>query len=326
MNREHSLKKLLGAAPRSAAGAAREGRAGLRLALYLGALLLLGSLAPELPPAVRGGDGPAALNGAGWEGRRLVAQLLWAKTHAVLHAGMEERAARPGEARTRSEFHSHSGESPAEHAEHEGHDEHEEEGHVLVIPPAREDFRGILGDLERAVKPYLGADGKMYEKDADQTVPFYRLMTWADPHFIQGYTVGATFLCRAGEYTDRALEFLREGERYNPESPEIQTELGHFYVVYKKDYARAERHLRRALQLFARAQKLDELQKDALIDAHRWLALGYVEWGKPREAVAVARAGLRVEPQDPTFRHVLQFHGRNWTRDDLKQREGAGQR
>jgi tetratricopeptide (TPR) repeat protein len=297
-------------------------RTRLQFSALVGCLLLLGASGSALGQYVRpNAPGDRELDGAGWEGRRLLAQLLWVKTHAVLHAGVEERDARPGESKTRAgEFHQHGGASKQEietpepgHEEpsHEGHghDEHGEEGHVFVIPPAREDFRGVLGDLERAVKPYAGTDGKLYGKDTSQTLPFYRLMTWADPHFIQGYTVGSTFINKVGKETRSALQFLLEGERFNPDSFEIQTELGHLYLVYEHDYAAAEKHLQRAISLLPH-RKLTEMEEEARMDACRWLALDYVQWDKPAEAVQFSlRARAQFGP-DATLDHVIQRHGK----------------
>src|SRR6188474_2432492 len=76
---------------------------GLRLAALVGALVALGAGAGTLSPQVRLPSERAAQNGAGWEARRLVAQMLWLKTHAVMHAGVEERAARAGEEQSRAE-------------------------------------------------------------------------------------------------------------------------------------------------------------------------------------------------------------------------------
>lgn len=274
------------------------------LAALAGALLLLGAAGARLEPWVRPAATDAALSGAGWEARRWIAQFLWLKIHAVLHAGAEERRARPGEAVTRAaELHLHGGEPGSPH-------EHEGEGYVLVIPPRHEDFRGLLGDLERAVKPYAGADGRLYSKDADQTIPFYRLLTWLDPHFVQGYTVGANMICRAGRYPEQGLAFLREGERHNPDSFEIQVELGHFHLVYWRDWAAAERHLRRALALVPRGRRLTDVEEDARADAYRWLALTYREWGRREEAVRVAREGLAVLGHDGVLEHVIARGGR----------------
>ena len=300
----------------------------VKAVLLLAALVGLGAIGSSFettmrPPADR------AQNGAAWEGRRLLAQILWLKTHAIIHAGVEERDARPGEVVTAANA-AHPEHLGHSHDEHQGHDaaheleahEGEQEGHadehgdgdeareVLTIPSAATDFRGILGDLERTTKPYMGVKGERYEKDADQTVPFYRLMTWADPHFIQGYTVGATFLCRAGKHVKAGIDFLLEGERNNPDSFEIQTELGHFYLVYQKDYPTAERHLRRALELLPQGRELTEPESEERADAYRWLALTYREWNRPADALQVAHRGLKVLGEDPTLHLILTHHGK----------------
>lgn len=298
---------------------------GLQLAGLLGCLIALGWGSSHLQSFVRADtNNGVAQDGAAWEGRRLLAQYLWLKTHAVLHAGVEERDAKPGEEKTRAnEFHTHGGsghnepnlagahdEHGDEHEDEQKHGDHDHDGHVFVIPPKREDFRGILGDLERAVQPYTDKKGKLYSKDSRQTIPFYRMMTWADPHYIQGYTVGATFIGKVGGDEDAGLNFLLEGERYNPDSFEIQTELGHFYLVYKQNYAAAEQHLIKALALVKGRKHLTEIEDDARTDAFRWLALTYQKEGKAEDAVRIAHQGLATLTTDVTMRHVLERHGR----------------
>lgn len=320
MSAGQSLNRVL---PSAVAPTVAGGRfaTGLRVGVYIAALIGLGAIGSILSPAVREGQpGDPAQNGAGWEGRRLIAQLLWVKTHAVLHAGMEEREARAGEGQDLPGYHTHGkhGEEKAEGGSHSGAGEHaDEDGHVPVILSARRDFRGFLGDLERQVKPYLASDGQEFSKDPEQTVPFYRLMTWADPHFIQGYTLGATFIAKGGKYADRGIQFLLEGERANPHSFEIQTELGHFYLVYKKDPARAEAHLVRAIQLAPPHDKQSEGEQESFLDAYHWLVLAYVKSGQPEQAVRLAKQGLRYVAHDPTFSHVLKYHGRDWTHQDV---------
>ena len=298
--------------PRALSARAREG---LQLAALVAALALLGAGSTalrEVAHPVRKGE--VELNSAGWEGRRLAAQFLWLKTHAVLHAGVEERAARAGEEKTRAgEYHEH-GKAEGGHGHGDGHgdghdDDHDGDGHVLAIPPAAEDFRGVLGDLEREIKPYKDKHGKMYEKDAQQTIPFYRLMTWADPHFVQGYTIGATFISEAGKFADVGLAFLHEGERNNPRSFEIQTELGHFYLAYKKDFPRAEHHFRRALQLVPTDRKLTDLEQDSRDDLYHWAALNYVEWGRPVDAVRIARRGITDLSGDGMLQKIVARRG-----------------
>lgn len=320
MSAGQSLNRVL---PSAGAPAIAAGRfaTGLRVGSYVASLIGLGVIGSILSPAVHGGRlRDTVQNGAGWEGRRLIAQLLWVKTHAVLHAGMEEREARVGEGQDLPGYHTHGkhGEEHAEGGAHSGVAEHaDEDGHVPVIPSAQRDFRGFIGDLERQVKPYLSNDGQEFSKDPEQTVPFYRLMTWSDPHFIQGYTVGATFIAKAGKYADRGIEFLLEGERANPESFEIQTELGHFYLVYKKSPSAAIPHLLQSIQLAPPYDKQSEGEQESFLDAYHWLVLACVKAEQPEQAVRFAKEGQRYQAQDPTFNHVLKYHGRDWSHKDV---------
>ena len=294
-------------------------RTAVRLTVLLGLLAALGYGGDTVRPQLFGHSGlnGATIDGASWEGRRLIAQLLWGRAHAVLHAGVEERDARAGEAQTRkNEFHGHddhadkadphdhAGHDHAAHDSHEahyegdGHSEEEHAGHVLVIPPKHEDFRGVLGDLERAVKPYLAADGKPYSKDPDQAIPLYRLMTMADPHFVQAYTVGAAFIARGGAHADQGLAFLREGERNNPDSFEIQTEIGHFLLVYKKLPREAIVHLEKARAKIPSGRELTDIETDAREDAYRWLTYAYRAVGDRAKVREVASEGLKVLGED----------------------------
>jgi hypothetical protein len=112
-----------------------------------------------------------------------------------------------------------------------------------------------------------------------------------------------------GREPEAAIQFLLEGERFNPDSFEIETELGHLYLVEKKDYASAEKHLLRAIVLLPH-RKLTELEDEARSDAYRWLALNYVQWEKPAEAVRLARDARVLLGPDATLDHVLQRHGK----------------
>jgi hypothetical protein len=274
-------------------------RTGLRLAGLIALLAALGYGGDALRPQLfGGGQSGAAMEGASWEGRRLTAQVLWGQAHAVLHAGVEEREARAGEAQTRqNEFHGHDDHADHYEAANLAEGEHEA-GHVLVIPPKHEDFRGVLGDLERTVKPYTAPDGKPYAKDPDQAIPLYRLMTMADPHFVQAYTTGATFIARGGARAEEGLAFLREGERHNPESFEIQMELGHFALIYGKRPREAIRRLERARAGLPTGRPLNDLETDARADTYHWLAYAYRAVGDKARVREVAAEGVRVMGED----------------------------
>lgn len=266
---------------------------GLRVGFLLALLMLLGGLGTELRTgALQTASEEAAQEGAGWEGRRLLARLMWVKSEQVLHGGVEHAAAAEAEA------------APHHHDREEG--EEAPHGHDLAILSTEEDFRGILGDIERSVKPYADEKGMETHRDQSQTLPFFRLMTWLDPHFVRGYTTGAAMLCDAGKHADVGLAFLQEGLSHNPDSFEIQMEVGRFHLVYFRKYALAERHLTRALELAPRGRELSEDEFSALTDTFRWLALCYSGWRKPADARRVARLGLKVIGPDVVLERVIQ--------------------
>ena len=62
--------------------------------------------------------------------------------------------------------------------------------------------------LGSSIENITTSSGVTPSRDAEQTIPLYRMMTWADPHFVQGYTVGAAFLCDAGRHPDLGVDFL----------------------------------------------------------------------------------------------------------------------
>ncbi|MBI3912191.1 MAG: hypothetical protein HY320_14835 [Armatimonadetes bacterium] len=178
-------------------------------------------------------------------------------------------------------------------------------------PSPRADFRGFLGELESQIHPTFAAGGH-YHENPEKTIPLFRLMTWANPYFVSGYTVGANILCDAGRHVGEAIAFLQEGEHHNPFSIEIQTELGRYFVYYLRHYALAEQHLHRALDLARGRDAMPPDEAEAVWNAYRWLALAYQAWGKHSQAVAVAKEGRRRVGPDIVLDGVLrQSHFRS---------------
>lgn len=93
-------------------------------------------------------------------------------------------------------------------------------GTPTMIRDAANDFRGFIGDLERAVQPYQPADQQHVHTDGTELLPWYRLATLTDPHNVRGYMIGAWWLSgvRGGEKHEEAIAFLDEGIRNNPRS------------------------------------------------------------------------------------------------------------
>lgn len=112
-----------------------------------------------------------------------------------------------------------------DHDDHTRHDhgstDHEPSAGVQMrMRSAEEDFRGIIGDLEREIKPWRDPEAPHVLVGGAELLPWFRLMTITNPHFIRGYRIGAMWLGREDKH-DEALEYLDEGIARNPENPEL---------------------------------------------------------------------------------------------------------
>ncbi len=71
-----------------------------------------------------------------------------------------------------------------------------------------------------------------------EILPWLRLSAELDPQRVETYTVAAYWLRNMGKIQE-AEQFLHEGRRANPDSPEILFELGKLYYESEHDAARA---------------------------------------------------------------------------------------
>ena len=85
--------------------------------------------------------------------------------------------------------------------------------------------------------------------------------------------------------------------------------MGHYYLVYKWDFPRADHYFRRALQLVPTDRKLTDLEEDSRDDLYHWVALNYVEWGRPADAVRVARRGITALGGDKMLQKIVDRRG-----------------
>ncbi len=171
---------------------------------------------------------------------------------------------------------------------------------TTIIPTAEKDFRGVFGDVDRAVNAWT-PDMQYKQNDPRQCMPLFRLMTWLDPQFVEGWTNGAMVIGMGytKEATQKAKEFLREGYRANPDCVDIPTMFGMFEVTRDKDYVKAERFFRQAVNNGrARFEVLSETERNALQGAYRWLALVYRNTGQFRKLKKTVTEGMHLFPDD----------------------------
>lgn len=151
-----------------------------------------------------------------------------------------------------------------EHDEHEDHKEHEEE----EDHETGEDYLGAPRDwIDKFGRNFfVTRHTHLPEGKQREMLPWLRLAASMDPHQVENYTVAAFWLRTKLNKADQAEEFLREGWRNNPDSPEILFELGQLLLENRKDPTRARNILELALRLWAR-QDADGRRPDPFVAA-----------------------------------------------------------
>ncbi|HVL40363.1 MAG TPA: tetratricopeptide repeat protein [Fimbriimonadaceae bacterium] len=230
--------------------------------------------------------------------RTSVSAWLWVRTDLYLHNGVEMRPMTDWERRQGRETHE---------AAHDGHERLHDESHVTTVVPAAEyDFRGLFGHIEREITAYKDMRGHDHN-DPKSALPLFRLMTWLDPHFIQGWTVGASVIARDRDErsTAAAIAFLQSGLEQNPGNIAILTDLAQVHITRRKDYRRAIPILEKAVELHRRRNRLPKGEEEPLLRAYRWLGLCHRNLGNTADMRRVAEEGLSQFPDDAVLDRML---------------------
>ena len=189
---------------------------------------------------------------------------------------------------------------------------HNDEIIVTVVPSKEQDFRGWLGDIERATTSYKDMKGH-HHNNPKTTLPLFRLMTWLDPQFVPGWTTGATILRwdPSKEGDNKALAFLLQGLEQNPKSIDILTQIGFLYLradenSQLRDMASAVPYLEKARALgIENLRVLGEQEREALLETYRWLGLAYRDLHRSEDRQRVVNEGLRIYPDDGVLKHLI---------------------
>jgi len=142
---------------------------------------------------------------------------------------------------------------------------------ATMIPDAPNDFRGIVGELERRVKPWHGPDVPDVHSSATELLPWYRVMTVSDPHNVRAYLVGGWWL--KGAKPEEGLKFAEEGIASNPKAFQLRYMKGQILLELARraresgaDDAAARELSREAFQSFLQAADLAVEQRPADYD------------------------------------------------------------
>jgi len=161
------------------------------------------------------------------EMRTSVSDMIFLKTERYLDGGVayvphtdEELASVTGET---GQIDQARAEHPADDHGHQDHHHGEEDhggatyaGTPTIIRPPEQDFRGIIGTMHRAIAPYRDPTEEHDHSDGTELLPWYRLMTMADPHSVRGYAIGSWWV--RDHSVDEALRFVDEGIANNPDA------------------------------------------------------------------------------------------------------------
>jgi tetratricopeptide (TPR) repeat protein len=205
-----------------------------------------------------------------------------------------------------------------------GHDEHNHEhpdaasaeddelhfncqGAETVIPTRQKDFRGIIGELHRRVKPWQDPSKPHLHTQGSELLPWYRLMTLSDPHNIRGYMIGAWWLKHFQKKPQllEATKFLDEGIRYNPDSFQLFLMKGHITSTLE-DHEETRQLYRKAAELAIQKRPPDgkisrdwgRYQEEDAMAAIRLAVFSEKEYGSVKTALDLARRYLKIIGQD----------------------------
>jgi tetratricopeptide (TPR) repeat protein len=107
-------------------------------------------------------------------------------------------------------------------------------------------------------------------------LPWLRLSAELDPHRIETYVVGSYWLGKNMGRINEAEQFLREGLRENPHSPEILYELGNIQTEHRNNDPRARNLWELALEKWWRFEAVKP-EPNKLIAARLHAGLSQVE-------------------------------------------------
>jgi tetratricopeptide (TPR) repeat protein len=231
------------------------------------------------------------------EFRTSLSSFLYARAHDYMHGGMVFRAATEAEVSAGKRLATH-GDSLEDH-----HGTQE----TSVVPEQSYDPRSFWGDIERNTQPWMDIRHHGH-RDLVESLPLFRIMTWADPHFIEGYDMGSYLVFSAAKdrNVDRAMEFLAEGIKNNPNSYRLLKSYGHYVLTQKHDARTAASYLQRAVEILelrakrppAREQTERQKMIDDMESMQAWneFIQALRKSGRKEETIRWAKRCLEVSP------------------------------
>lgn len=131
-----------------------------------------------------------------------------------------------------------------------------------------------------------------------EIIPWLYYSAKIDPHNIDAYTTTAFYLAHTFGKDKDALDFLREGLRYNPDSWQINAEIGRMYFQSFEKIEKAVRFLSRAYGL-QKQNPHDKFQERYVLTL---LAASYESIGEEQSALKTYKILSKLFPNEETFK------------------------
>lgn len=252
--------------------------------------------------------------------RASAADLMWVKTELYMHNGVAFKGHINKDELTRT------GEAPVHHhhddmrddrdaaADHGDHDEDDDCARAgTLIPEPGKDYRGFIGTLQRQVQPWQDAKAAHTHTSGDELLPWYRVLTYSNPHHWRGYMIGTWWLSKKNTTRSQAESFIDEGVRNNPNVFQLQLMRGRILMA-REAWADAIAAFKRAAELAEKARPADgkakppawtESDEEDYASALRYIPL--IQWRKlnnPAAAQKSLAAAIERLPGDKSLNQI----------------------
>lgn len=249
------------------------------------------------------------------DGRRLFANHFFIQADVSFHSGyypsIFDQVEKPKQSPMISGHDEHDHEAEGHH-EHEAHHDEAEEAHEKEMS-----FLGKSRDwIEAFGRHFIVTEHTHLEGGQEREIlPWLRISASLDPQRIDTYTVSAYWLrSRLGKVKE-AEDFLREGLRANPNSPEILFELGRLYNENYRDTNRARNVWELALRRW-RETEADKKEPNMFVFEQITVNLGRLEeeTGNFDKAISYFELGKTASPRPEALESQI---------EEIKQKKAA---
>ena len=211
---------------------------------------------------------------------------------------------------------------PAAGPRAESHEEGEKgHKHLTLIPAADDDFRGVVGDVEREVKPFDITH--VEHEQPSEALPWLRLATWINPTHENAWIATAFWLQgterKNPNAVNQAIALLEQARALNPprkgqpyDKQGLNYMLAHLYLVGAGNPAKALEILKPVIERgesdFA---QLDAVQRDWLSFSFRDAVQAYRKLGLRENLIDLCNRGIKLFPDDRPLRSALRREQRS---------------